>query len=112
MVRDGWSSTKVAHGNDCIVNFAHAAWSGTKVAVFVDGYYCGPIRAAVDVESGKPIDYETAKAWLAQSIIESYSVSPDELEAAGGDVFRWATYPGDGQQRRSMVEFRQRHVRK
>ena len=94
------------------MQFAHAAWSGTRVAVFVDGSYCGPILAAVDVESGKPIDYETAKAWLAQSIIESYAVSPDEMKAFGGDVFKWATYPGDGRLRRSTVEFRRRHVDK
>lgn len=108
MVKDGQSSREIARGNDCVVMFVHAAWNGTEAAVFVDGSFCGPIRAAVDVATGKSIDYESAKEWLGRSIIETYAVSPDELAAHGGDVFQWATYRGDGRLGRSSQEFRRR----
>lgn len=110
VVKRGWFSERIAAGNDCIVTFAHAAWSGTKVAVFIDGLFCGSIKVAFDTSSGRTIEFRTAEAWLRKSMIESYAVSREELDANGGDVFIWATYPGDGSSRRSMTEFRVRHL--
>ena len=55
------------------------------------------------------IEFRTAEDWLRSAIVKSYSVSPDEFDANGGDVFVWTTYPGDGNLRRSMTEFRWRY---
>lgn len=108
VVKQGWRSVQVANRTDCVINFAHAAWSGAKVAVFVDNHYCGPFRVAYDTATGQPIDFALAESWLKADIIRSYAVTSEELRANGGDVFQWATYTGAETAPRSIVEFRKR----
>jgi hypothetical protein len=55
-----WRTTTLAEKRDCLIMFAHAAWSGTIVAVFVDGGYCGQIKAAYGLATGRAIDFGTA----------------------------------------------------
>lgn len=101
----------IATASDCAVTFAHSAWSGSIVAVLVDGLYCGQIKVAYDTATESKVDFESAQAWLKLSIVEAYKVTAEELEANNGDVFQWAIYPGDGQSRRSVREFRSRFRR-
>jgi hypothetical protein len=93
-----------------MVNFVHTAWLGSKVGVFVDGGYCGPIKVAYDVTAKRSIPFSDIEKDLRYSIIAEYGVTHKELEENGGDVLKWATYPGDGQSRRSMLLFRERHL--
>jgi hypothetical protein len=109
LVKRGWHSDRIAWKSDCSVNFAHASWSGSRVGVFVDGGYCGPIKAAFDTELRHAIEFKMIKDELRNAIINSYRVTPEELLANEGDVFAWSTYPGDGKPRRSMEEFRKRY---
>jgi hypothetical protein len=104
----GWHTERIATKTDCVVNFAHAEWSGNTVAAFVDGFYCGDIRVAYDIKARRVIDFRSAEPWLRSSIIKAYRVTDSELQSNRGDVFVWATYPGDGNPRRSMDEFHQR----
>jgi hypothetical protein len=106
VVKRGWHTDRIAWKSDCVIEFAHAEWVGDTVAVFVDGGYCGQIRAAYNTRSRKAVDFKSAEQALRASITKAYRVTSSELEASNGDVFRWATYPGDGQPHRSMVEFR------
>jgi hypothetical protein len=108
VVKRGWRTEKIATGNDCVVNFAHAEWEGDTVAAFVDGAYCGPIQVAYDLRERRAVDFRAAEPWLRSSIVRSYGVTADELSANQGDVLQWATYPGDGRPRRSSDEFRKR----
>src|SRR6476661_6559791 len=96
IVKQGWSTTKIASASDCVVFFAHAAWKGSRVVVYVDGGYCGPVKAAYDTATGEKINFESLEPMLRSSIVNTYSVTTDELKAHGGDVLAWATYPGDG----------------
>lgn len=108
IVKQGWSTTKIASASDCAVFFAHAAWKGSRVAVYVDGGYCGPVKAAYDTATGEKISFETLEIMLRSSIVNEYSVTTEELQAHGGDVLAWATYPGDGLSHRGPEEFRKR----
>jgi hypothetical protein len=74
--------------------FAHAAWSGNVMAIFVDGSYCGTIKAAYDVQAHRAVDFTSVEPWLKEAIARDYHVTPEELQPKGGDVFAWATYPG------------------
>ena len=108
VLKRGWHMERIASKGDCVVNFAHADWSGNIVAVFVDGGYCGQIRVAYDFNAHRMIDFNSAVPWLRSSIVNAYHVTDSELQSNRGDVFLWATYPGDGNPRRSMEEFRKR----
>ena len=111
VVSKGGKITRIALARRCVVEFAHATWIGPIAGVFVDGTFCGQTRVAYDTSSGKPVPFEHVQQALAESIIRDYAVTPAELKAAGGDLFNWATYPGDGTPRRSMDEFRKRYGR-
>jgi hypothetical protein len=111
VVNQGWQSEEIERRSDCVVMFAHAAWRSDVVAIFIDGLYCGPIKVAFNTKTRRVIGFETSEHWLRASIEESYAVSADELRSNGGDVFKWATYPGDGRVRRSSEEFRRRTAR-
>jgi hypothetical protein len=104
----GWHTANIATKSDCVVFFAQAVWSGTVVAVFVDGTYCGTIKAAFDVATDRKVEFEAFAPQLQSAIIREYGVTADELRANGGDVFKWATYPGRCCSRGSD-EFRKRH---
>jgi len=113
VVSRGWPTEEIiAGGNDCVIRFAHAAWSGTRVAVFVDGSYCQTIKVAYDTASNRQFTFQHAEPWLREAIIGEYAVTPEELKGNGGDVLAWATYPGDGRPRRSSDEFRRRFRRR
>jgi hypothetical protein len=107
-LKRGWHTEQIAWKSDCVVNFAHAEWSGTTVATFVDGGYCGDIRVAYDMKARRLVDFTSAEPWLRDSIIKAYGVTHIELQQNRGDIFAWATYPGDGSPRRSMEEFHKR----
>ena|SRR2546425_5982544 len=109
IVKRGWRTEQIAWKSDCVINFAHADWAGNIVAVFVDGGSCGQIKAAYDISSRRAVDFRSTERWLSNSIIKAYGVTPQELQTDNGDVFAWATYPGDGNPRRSMDEFRRRY---
>jgi hypothetical protein len=108
VVNRGWSAERIAARSDCAVQFAHAEWEGDTVAVFVDGSSCGPIKAAYDARARRAVEFAAVEPWLRDSITRSYGVTADELSANQWDVFQWATYPGDGQARRSTEEFSRR----
>jgi len=108
VIEQGWHTTEIARRYDCAVFFAHAKWSGNTVAVFIDGTYCGTVKVAYDLASGHVITFDAVAADLQASIIHDYNVSADELRAHGGDVFKWATYPGTCCSRGSD-EFRKRY---
>lgn len=110
VVDHGWTSHQIVWKSDCIVTFAHAAWSANQVGVFVDGFYCGVAKAAFDRQAGRVIEFSSMEAALKNSIIQSYGVTADELREHKGDVFAWATNPGKGSRHRATDEFRQRHL--
>jgi hypothetical protein len=97
---------QIAWGNDCIVSFAEAAWSGSTVAIFVDGGTCPPIRVAYDFSKEQRVDFESFAPSLRAAIVKDYAVTSEELEQAEGDVFRWITDPKLVQ--RARIEFRKR----
>lgn len=101
--------TEIALRRGCNIYFAHAAWVGSVVGVFVDGGTCQTIGIAYDSASDTRVPFQAVEATLRASIGTDYGVGPKELAKTGGDVLAWATYPGDGSQRRSMVDFRKRH---
>lgn len=107
VVARGWREQQIAHRFDCAVQFAHASWSGSVVAVFVDGSFCGQIKVAYDTATQRTVDFESAQSWLKPAIIQAYSVTADELQANKGDVFLWATDPAD-RRHRAAHEFRAR----
>jgi hypothetical protein len=109
LLERGSDSQLLIRGYDCLLNFAHAAWSGTRVAVFIDGVYCHTLHAAYDMATNRSVDSRTVEPWLAADIIKSYAVTPDELKENGGNVFKWATYPGDGNPHRAGAEWRKRY---
>jgi hypothetical protein len=104
-----WRNTTIASGNDCLVEFAHAAWQGSVVSVFVDGLWCGKIRVAYDTATGKHVDFASTEAWLRRDIVSAYQITPQELATKNGDVLAWVTYDGDGKARRATTEFQARH---
>ncbi|HKA00107.1 MAG TPA: hypothetical protein VKE70_26535 [Candidatus Solibacter sp.] len=79
------------------------------MAIFVDGARCGTVRAAYDSASGHAINFDTVAADLRASITRDYNVTADELRANGGDVFKWATYAGNGHPNRGTNEFLKRY---
>ena len=80
--------------SDCVVQFAHAAWSGTQVAVFVDGTLCFTLQVAYDTALSKTVDFAAAQSWLKGDMMKMYSLTPDQLKQSDGDTFKWATNPG------------------
>ncbi|GEM_PF-6145023 len=111
IVNDEAGEHQIFRKSDCVVEFAHANWTGSVVAAFVDGLYCKQIKVAYDVRAHRIVDFESAAPALRASIIENYKVTAQELQENGGDVFKWATYPGDGNPHRAKNEFKARYGR-
>jgi len=109
VVKRGWTKTQIPLARGCVIDFVQAAWVGSTVGVFVDGGTCQQVRAAYDVDAKRAVPFQTAADAIRSVIIQDYNVSPDELRAEGGDALKWATYPGDGQPRRSKDEFGKRY---
>jgi hypothetical protein len=113
VVSEKWwqRSQEIAAGTDCWIMFAHVAWVDSVAVTFIDGTFCGAIETAYDSKRHQSVKFAPYKEALAKSIVAEYGVTPSELAQFGGDVFKWATYPGDGSSPRSSVEFRRRHPR-
>jgi hypothetical protein len=109
VLKEKWRSETIASGDDCSVRFTHAAWKGTVVSVFVDGFWCGKIHTAYDTATGKPVDFASTEEWLRRDIVSAYQITPQELATKNGDVLAWVTYDGDGKARRATREFQARH---
>lgn len=109
VLKDHWRQETIASGNDCLVEFAHAAWKGSVVSVFVDGLWCGKIRVAYDSATGKHLDFSSTEEWLRRDIVAVYQITPQELATKDGDVLAWVAYDGDGKSRRATNEFQVRH---
>jgi len=108
-VEQGWSSTEIGFARGCVIDFAQAAWDGPIVGMFVDGGTCGQIRVAYDVASKQKVAFSRVEATVRLAIIDGYHVTGNELKAMHGDPFEWATYPADGNPRRSKDEFSGRY---
>ena len=108
VVESGWRKRRIAEGNDCHVAFAHAAWSGSVVSVYVNGTYCGIIAAAYDTHSEKLVDFQLTEVWLGKDIVSSYRITDWELQRHVGDVWRWVQ---DKDFPRASGEFGRRHRR-
>lgn len=104
-----WRNTTIASASDCWVQFAHAAWQGSVVSVFVDGLWCGKIRVAYDTGTGKKVDFAGTEEWLRRDIVSAYAITAKELSEKNGDVLAWVTYDGDGKARRATKEFYARY---
>ena len=48
--------------------------------MYVDGGYCGPVKAAYDTATGEKINFESLEPMLRSSIVNTYSVTTDELK--------------------------------
>ncbi|MEO8097421.1 MAG: hypothetical protein ABI811_06940 [Acidobacteriota bacterium] len=62
------------------------------MAVFVDGGACPALRIAYDFEQNRDTNFEAYSSVLAASIIDAYSVTPEELAEYEQDVFAWAAH--------------------
>jgi hypothetical protein len=82
IVKSGWHEEEIASGSDCVINFAHAEWSGSIVAAFVDGFYCGQLKVAYDTTLKRGVDLRLVEPWLKPAIIKAYAVTPEELQPA------------------------------
>jgi hypothetical protein len=112
VLKRGWRYAYLTDRSDCALNFAHAAWHEAKVSVFVDGGHCGAIKTAFDIANWSNLSFSATEEWMREAVIADYAVSPEELQANQSDVFKWATYPGDGKPRRSVQEFQKRFTPK
>lgn len=101
--------TPIAGANDCAVEFAHAAWRGSVVSVFVDGLWCGKIRVAYDTATGKPVDFASTKDWLCRDIVAVYQITPQELAMKNGDVLAWIGNRGFEGLHRVKTDFQTLH---
>jgi hypothetical protein len=102
-------SAQVLYRRGCNISFAQAAWTGSVVGLFLDGGTCGTARIAYDAVTGARLPFAKVEGAVREAIRGQYHVRDDELAQLGGDIFSWATYPGDGSQRRSREEFGRRY---
>lgn len=108
VVRDRSSATIVARASDCLVSFAHAAWNGSRVGIYVDGTYCGPIEVAYDTSARRVEPFSVMAKEVAASIVASYGVTAEELAANGGNAIKWASCDNEPAPSRSIREFEKR----
>ena len=104
-----WTSTQFGSGDDCVVKFVHTVWVESSVGVYAYGMFCGPIKVAYDFNAKRAIPFTDVEKDMRSSIIADYGVTRKELAENGGDALKWASFPGDGQVRRSIVVFRERY---
>ena len=109
VLRDKWRRETIASASDCHVAFAHAAWKGSLVSVFIDGAWCGKIRVAYDTATGKHIDFASTGDWLRRDIVSAYRITPQELAATNGDALACVTNEGSVGPSRAASEFYARH---
>ena len=106
-----WTEETIAHRSDCIVNFAHVAWTSDSrvAAIFVDNGYCSSIREAYDVKKPSVTPFDPFADLIRRSIVREYGIHPEDLAPYGGDPLEWAHYPGDGIPRPGVDAFRQKY---
>lgn len=85
--------------NDCAIEFAHAAWSGTVASILADLTWCSTVMVAYDTATGKAVEFESTVDWLKEDIAASYRTSEWELNQHGGNAFSWAIRRSDGKWR-------------
>ena len=93
-----WKTTTIAQRSDCILEFAHVAWSSdSRIAgIYVDNSACSSIHEGYDVKAASRIPFSSVADLVRQSIIREYGVQPADLVPYDGDPLRWAHYPGSG----------------
>jgi hypothetical protein len=109
VLKEKWRSETIASGDDCSVKFAHAAWKGSLVSVFVDGAWCGKIRVAYDTATGKHVDFASTEDWLCRDIVSAYQITAPELAKKDGGVLFWVSQNGYEVPRDAASEFYTRH---
>lgn len=109
VIQEGFHSNRIKVARGCVIEFAQAAWSGSRVGVFVDGSLCEVITAAYDTSTHQVIPFESMRPAVEAAIIRDYGVTQDELAQVSGNVLVWAHYPGDGEDHRAKTEFHKRH---
>ena len=100
-VHEPWRLEKViAIRRDCIVNFAHVAWSPDSrfAAVYVGNSFCSSIREGYDFATHSVVPFDPLADVMRESIVKDYGLQPQDLANYGGDALRWAhddrgTYP-------------------
>jgi hypothetical protein len=95
---------QIDHRRGCNITFAEAVWVGPTIGVFVEDSTCPPTKVAYDTSVASTVPFARIEEALRADIAKTYGVSQAELQAAGGDVFRWA-----GDSARARSEFRARH---
>jgi len=110
-LRRGLRSSTISSKSDCWFSFAHAAWAGPVVGVFVDGRVCGQIRIAYSLQDRAMVPFATVEEAVRKSIIREYSVTVEELAKAHGDPLVWATFDQFDNSRASL-EFRKHYSAK
>lgn len=78
--------------NDCYVRFAVAGWSKDErqVGIYVDGSYCGVIKAGISLEDGSAIAYEKVVPFLSDALVREYGLSSESLRPFDGNPLLWA----------------------
>jgi hypothetical protein len=106
-----WTEKTIAIRRDCIVNFAHVAWSPDShvAAIFVDNGFCSSIHEGYDLRSSSLVPFTPLADLVRRSIISEYRVRPSELVPYGDDPLEWAHYPGDGIARPGVEAFRKKY---
>jgi hypothetical protein len=101
----------IAVRSDCIVNFAHIAWSPDSrlAAIFVDNSLCSNIQEVWDVSTSSTRPFAPMADRVRRSIVREYGLKPGDLEPYGGDPLEWARYPGDGSPRPGIEVFRKKY---
>lgn len=111
-VQRGWWDEKIVDTRyDCIVNFAHVAWSADSrvAAIFVDNGFCSGIREGYDLTKESLVPFEPLADLVRQSIVKEYGVHPSDLAPYGGDPLEWAHDSGDGIVRPGVEAFRRKY---
>jgi hypothetical protein len=111
-VQTGWWAEKsLVNKSDCIVNFAHVAWTQDSrvAAIFVDNGSCASIHEGYDLKAASLVPFAPVADIVRRSIIAEYGVGPGDLAPYGDDVLEWAHYPGDGIARPGPHAFRDKY---
>ena len=106
-----WQESALFRRNDCVVNFAHIAWSQDSryAAIFVDNGFCSSIQVGYDLKSKASVPFPPFADLVRKSITSEYKLRSDDLAPYKGDPLEWAHYPGDGTLRPGMEAFRKKH---
>ena len=106
-----WTEKEIANHGDCIINFAHVAWTPDSrfAAIFVANSYCSSIQQVYDLRTASLVPFKPLADLVRRSIIREYGIRPSELARYRGDSLEWAHYPGDGIPSPGVEAFREKH---